>query len=128
MIYEFKFSTQEDPEEYKMVIEADTRSDLLYNILNKEWDTDRMYFDDDDRKEIMENIFDRLLNPDLKTYASDLYDFLTRAQFKLDLRRFMGENNNESLERLLNVFGQTICQFLGDESGGLDFGYEFLKR
>lgn len=136
MIYEFRFSTDpdEDPEVYKMTIEADNRSDLLYNILNSQWDTQKIYFNDDEIHEIMGNIFDasdsigRLTNADLRTSADDLYDFLMRCQFKLDLRRFLGENSNESLENLLHLFGECICQNFHEESGGLDFEYEFLER
>ncbi len=134
MRYEFRFST--DPEEeldvFKMVIEADTRSDLLYNILNSQWDTEQIYFDDGDVEAIVENIFDRLINSKfndgLISYSEDLYDFLMRCQFKLDLRRFLGENSNESLKELLHLFGEFVCQNFHEESGGLDFEYEFLER
>ena len=129
MRYEFRFSAEEDPEVYKMVIEADTRSDLLYNILNNQWDTEQIYFDDGEVEEIVENIFDRLMNDDgPRTYSEDLYDFLMRCQFKLDLRRFLGENSNESLQSLLNLFGECVCNNFHEESGGLDFEYEFLER
>ena len=132
MRYEFRFSVEEDPEVYKMVIEADTRSDLLYNILNNQWDTEEIYFDDGEGEEIVENIFDRLINSKfndgLITYSEDLYDFLMRCQFKLDLRRFLGENSNQSLKELLHLFGEFVCQNFHEESGGLDFEYEFLER
>jgi hypothetical protein len=128
MIYEFRFSAEEDPEVYKMVIEADTRSNLLYNILNNQWDTEQIYFDDTEIIQILENIFDRLMNADPRTYSEDLYDFLMRCQFKLDLRRFLGENSNESLQRLLHLFGECVCNIFDEESGGLDFEYEFLER
>ena len=128
MIYEFRFSAEEDPEVYKMVIEADTRSNLLYNILNNQWDTEQIYFDDTEIIQILENIFDRLMNADPRTYSEDLYDFLMRCQFKLDLRRFLGENSNESLKELLHLFGEFVCQNFHEESGGLYFEYEFLER
>lgn len=132
MRYEFRFSAEEDPEVYKMVIEADTRSDLLYNILNSQWDTEQIYFDDGEAEAIVENIFDRLVNSKfsygLITYSEDLYDFLMRCQFKLDLRKFLGENSNESLKELLHLFGECVCQNFHEESGGLYFEYEFLER
>ena len=128
MIYEFRFSAEEDPEVYKMVIEADTRSNLLYNILNNQWDTEQIYFDDTEIIQILENIFDRLMNADPRTYSEDLYDFLMRCQFKLDLRRFLGENNDESLKKVLHLFGQAVCQNLYIESGGFNYEYEFLER
>ena len=41
MRYELRFSTdpEEDPEVLKMLIDANNRSDLLYNILNNKWET-----------------------------------------------------------------------------------------
>lgn len=131
MIYEFRFSTDpdEDPEVLKMLIEANNRSDLLYNILNSKWDTEQLYFGEDEILEIMEiHIFDPIMNADKSTYDQDLYDFLMRCQFKLDLRRFLGENTEESLGKLLHIFGQAVCEMLYSESGGLNYEYEFLER
>lgn len=131
MRYEFRFSTDpdEDPEVLKMLIEANNRSDLLYNILNSKWDTEQLYFDEDEILEIMEiHIFDPIMNADKSTYDQDLYDFLMRCQFKLDLRRFLKENTEESLEKLLHIFGQAVCEMLYSESGGLNYEYEFLER
>lgn len=131
MIYEFRFSTdpEEDPEVLKMIIKANNRSDLLYNILNSRWDTKQWDFDDEGVNEIIGDVFDGLWkNPDMKTYAEDRYDFLMRCQFKLDLRRFLGENKDESLKRVLHLFGQAVCQNLYIESGGFNYEYEFLER
>jgi len=129
MIYEFRFSTdpEEDPEVLKMLIEADNRSDLLYNILNSKWDTEQLYFDEDDINDIMDSMFVQIMN-DLKSNYQDLYGFLMRCQFKLDLRKFLGENNEDSLKKLLHIFGRAICSHLCAESGGFDYEYEFLKR
>lgn len=129
MRYEFRFSTdpEEDPEILKMVIEADTRSELLYNVFNQIWHTENLGFFDDDVTEILEQIFDRAMNSDKSTYGYDFYDFLTRCEFKLDLRRFLGENSDKSMDRVLHLLGDSICQHLYIESGGYEYHYEFLK-
>jgi hypothetical protein len=131
MRYLFRFSTDpdKDPEVLKMVIKADNRSDLLYNILNSRWDTEHLYFKDEEINKIFRDIFGGLWeNFDKKKYAEDRYDFLMRCQFKLDLRRFLGENNDGSLKRVLHLFGQAVCYNLYIKSGGLDYEYEFLER
>ena len=131
MRYEFRFSTdpEEDPEVLKMLIDANNRSDLLYNILNNKWETSQVYFDDDEILELMQiHIFDMIMDSGKSTYDQDRYDFLKRCQFKLDLRRFLGENTEGSLRILLHVFGQAVCEMLYEESGGLNYEYEFLER